>query len=357
MGLSSSSNFKLWSRFAPGPKNLITDLAGITVGHVTLEAPDKGIHTGVTALLPSPDNLFRNKLPCGCAVINGFGKTTGLVQVRELGQLESPILFTNTLSVGTALTALVRYMLRESPEIGTTSSTVNGIVTECNDGSLNDIRGLHVTEAMVQEALTRTETDFAEGPVGAGCGMVCMGLKGGIGSASRRVPIKAWPGMVGSLVLTNFGRRENLRINSIPVNPSPQEASPICTEGDRGSCIIVLATDLPLSSRQLSRLARRSMISLGRLGSYSGNGSGDIAIAFSTAQTIPNDPEQSLLSLRFLTDAALDPVFEAGCECVEEALLSSLTHGKTTTGFQGKTVLSLDDYLAELGRNLHEFSL
>ena len=183
MGIPEGS-LELHSKWKHGPRNLITDVPGVKVGQVTLRQGE--INTGVTAILPHERNLFQEKVMAGAAVINGFGKSAGLVQVEELGTIESPIILTNTLSVGTALTAMVKYMMAQNPDIGVETGTVNCLVTECNDGRLNDIRGLHVTEEHVLQAVKSAAEDFEEGAVGGGTGMVCLGLKGGIGSSSRQ---------------------------------------------------------------------------------------------------------------------------------------------------------------------------
>lgn len=340
MGLPESCEIVLRRKYPKGPGNRITDVAGVTVGQVTIqEAPD--IHTGVTVIRPHAGNLFREKVPAGAAVLNGFGKSTGLIQVEELGTLETPIVLTNTLSVGTALTALVRCMLAENPEIGVETGTVNGIVMECNDGNLNDIRGMHVTEEDVGRALAGCAVDFEEGAVGAGTGMCCMGLKGGIGSASRMLHFDEHDYMLGALVLTNFGMPGNLRIGGVQL---PQTAFPPQKE-ERGSVIILLATDLPLSDRQLKRLSRRAAAALGRTGSYMGNGSGDIALAFSTANRISHFAASAVYDMQAFRDDCMDPVFEAAVEAVEEAVISSLYHAETTHGIRQTVVYGLREYL------------
>ncbi|MBR6708308.1 MAG: P1 family peptidase, partial [Clostridia bacterium] len=232
----------------PGPRNLISDVPGVSVGHVTLQNGD--INTGVTVVMPHQGNLFRDKVMAGSAVINGFGKTMGLVQVEELGTIETPIVLTNTLSIGTAATALIRYMLEQNPEIGRTTGSVNPLVCECNDSKLNDIRGLHVTEDDVLTALTHTEVDFAEGAVGAGTGMTCLGFKGGIGSSSRLVELDGTTYTLGALVLSNFGSQDGLRIDGQKIDDYLQARNSEDAV-QHGSIIMLIATDLPLSERQL----------------------------------------------------------------------------------------------------------
>ena len=345
MGLPENSGFDLHAKWPRGERDLITDVPGVKVGHVTLKEGD--VHTGVTAVLPHGGNCFQDKVMAGVSVINGFGKSVGLIPIQELGTIETPILLTNTLSVGTACEELTRYMLEGNPDIGVTTGTVNCVVTECNDGRLNDIRGLHVRPEHVREALANAGEDFEEGAVGGGTGMVCLGLKGGIGSASRRVEVDGQTYTVGALVMSNFGAPGNLIIGGkhYDTNLGRDERK------DEGSIIMLLATDIPLNERQLSRLAKRSMVALGRVGSYCGNGSGDIAIAFTTANRVPHYSRTDILPLRMFFDENIDMVFEAAVEAMEEAILSALYHGETTTGVRGNTVRGLRSYqLEEAGR-------
>ena len=341
MGIEATWGFRVGS-LPPGPLNKISDVPGVTVGHCTLA--DGDVQTGVTALLPHPGDTFHEKVPAAAHVINGFGKTTGLVQIEELGTLETPILFTNTLSVGTVSTALVRYMLDRCPDICETTGSVNPVVCECNDSGLNDIRGLHVTEADALAALADCRADFAEGAVGAGRGMRCHGLKGGIGSASRRIELDGRSYHMGALLLTNHARFEDLVVAGVPVSERLPRAD-VPPHEDKGSVIVVLATDAPLSCRQLGRVARRAIVGLSRTGSYCGNGSGEIVIAFSTACRIPHYPEGDTLPLRALAENKIDLLFRAAAQCVEEGVLSSLLHAETVTGRGGLTVPSLADLL------------
>ena len=343
MGLPENSGFDLHAKWPRGERDLITDVPGVKVGHVTLKEGD--VHTGVTAVLPHGGNCFQDKVMAGVSVINGFGKSVGLIQIQELGTIETPILLTNTLSVGTACEELTRYMLEGNPDIGVTTGTVNCVVTECNDGRLNDIRGLHVRPEHVRQALESASEDFEEGAVGGGTGMVCLGLKGGIGSASRRVEVDGQTYTVGALVMSNFGAPGNLIIGGkhYDTNLGREERK------DEGSIIMLLATDIPLNERQLSRLAKRSMVALGRVGSYCGNGSGDIAIAFTTANRLPHYSEKNILETRMFYDENIDRVFVAGVEAVEEAIISSLYHAETTTGVRGNCYLGLRDFVARYG--------
>lgn len=341
MGLPDNCAVKLQNKFAKGRKNLITDVPGVKVGQVTLENSEKDIHTGVTAIFPHRGNLFREKVMAGVAVINGFGKSTGLVQVEEMGTLEAPILMTNTLSIGTALNASIKFMLRDNEDIGVSTSTVNCVVTECNDGTLNDIRGLHVKEEHVFTALACAGEDFEEGAVGSGTGMRCLGVKGGIGSASRILPYDNRDYTIGCLLMSNFGAAGNLKIDgkSIVTRREYGELK------DKGSVVIVLGTDLPLNERQLKRTAKRAVAGLVRVGSYLGNGSGDIAIAFSNGNLVPHYSQAKIIPMRMLHDDALDRVFEATAEVVEEAVISSLYHAETVKGIRGKVVRGLKEFL------------
>ncbi|WP_294511276.1 P1 family peptidase [uncultured Intestinimonas sp.] len=343
MGLPENSGFDLHAKWPRGKRDLITDVPGVKVGHVTLKEGD--IHTGVTAVLPHGGNCFQDKVMAGVSVINGFGKSVGLIQIQELGTIETPILLTNTLSVGTACEELTRYMLEGNPDIGVTTGTVNCVVTECNDGRLNDIRGLHVRPEHVREALANAGEDFEEGAVGGGTGMVCLGLKGGIGSASRRVEVDGQTYTVGALVMSNFGAPGNLIIGGKHYDTKLGRDE----RKDEGSIIMLLATDIPLNERQLSRLAKRSMVALGRVGSYCGNGSGDIAIAFTTANRLPHYSEKNILETRMFYDENIDRVFVAGVEAVEEAIISSLYHAETTTGIRCNCYLGLRDFVARYG--------
>ena len=326
-----------------GPLDKISDVPGVTVGHCTLA--DGEVQTGVTALLPHQGDIFHDKVMAASHVINGFGKTTGLVQIDELGTLETPILFTNTLSVGTVETALVKYMLDKNPDICETTGSVNPVVCECNDSGLNDIRGLHVTEENVWAALADCRADFAEGAVGAGRGMRCHGLKGGIGSASRVVELDGKQYTIGALVLSNHAVFDDLVVAGTPIQSLLDAHIP--PHEDKGSIITVLATDIPLSERQLRRLCHRALVGLSRTGSFCGNGSGEIVIAFTTANRVPHYSEKAILPMGMVHDDAINPLFRAVAECVEESVLSSLLHAETVTGYHGRTVRCLSDLLDE----------
>ena len=334
MGLTNSP-FTI-GKLTQGRKNLITDVPGVLVGQVTLQ--DSEINTGVTCIKPHGGNLFCDKVMAASYVFNGYGKTAGLVQINELGTIETPILLTNTLSVGTAITATVKYMMEQNPDIGGSAGTVNAVVGECNDGTLNDIRGLHVTESHVRAAIDACTDIFDEGAVGAGTGMCCLGFKGGIGSASRVVSIGDREYTVGALVLANFGGRGRLMIDGRQVGRELAERD---SAADKGSIIMIIATDAPLSERQLGRVAKRAGVGLSRTGSYMGNGSGDVAIAFTTANRVPHATECAVLHYDMLADSYIDAIFDATAEAVEESIVSALWHADTTTGKNGVTVKGL----------------
>ena len=329
-----------------GLRNSIADVPGVTVGHVTLDF--ENIKTGVTAIRPCPDNIYQSKMPCGIEVFNGFGKTTGLIQIQELGTLESPIILTNTLSVGDAYRGLVEYLLEENEDIGLSTGTVNPLICECNDGYLNDIRGLHVKPHHVKEAIDDCRASFEEGAVGAGTGMSAYKLKGGIGSASRVVTIEEETYTLGGLVLSNMGKKEDFVLQGKPVGKTITALD--STENslaDKGSIIMVLATDAPLSSRQLKRLSKRCISGLSRTGSNMSNGSGEIAISFSTKNRIPNYPV-GLNTCFLLHDDHLDLLFKAGAEVIEEAVLNSMITAETLEGRDGHIRYSLKSYMDQL---------
>lgn len=321
-------------RSACGPTNLISDVPGVRVGHATLAEGE--IQTGVTAIVPPGDNLFRQPLPCAATVFNGFAKPVGLVQVEELGVLQTPILLSNTLAVGTLFTTLVRDAIGRNPELGRSLPTVNPLALECNDGWLNDIQALAVTETLAQQALQNAQSDFARGSVGAGRGMSCFSLKGGIGSASRLIP--ALNATLGVLVLANFGALTALTLDGVRLGEMIAPLLPeLAPQRDAGSIIIIMATDAPLDARQLKRVAKRAGAGLGRLGSYWGHGSGDIAVAFSTCVQ-PQPPE----------DAALEPLLAAAADATEHAVLDALLSAEAVTGFRGHHRPALTEVLNRL---------
>jgi len=322
-----------------GNYNSITDVPGVKVGHSTL---DKGnIKTGVTAILPHERNMFKEKVIGAYHVINGFGKSTGLVQIEELGNIETPIVLTNTLSVGTVHEALVKYMLSIDKDI----KSLNPIICECNDSYLNDIRGLHVKEQHVFEAIENASFEFKEGNIGAGTGMVCYGLKGGIGTSSRIVNIDDKNYTVGILVLSNFGKINDLMINGNFVGEKIAHKIKEKKQEDEGSIILIVATDIPLSSRQLKRVVKRVNPGIARTGGFIGHGSGEIAIGFSIANIFKHDSSENILNMKILNESKINLVFRATSEATEEAILNSLICSNTTTGVDGNTIYSLLDVL------------
>ena len=340
MGLEKDCGIVI-GKLKSGKKNLITDVSGVKVGHVTLN--EEGIKTGVTAILPHEGNIFKEKVMSASYVLNGFGKSMGLVQIDELGTIETPIIMTNTLSVGTAATALVKYMLQQNDDIGKTTGTVNCVITECNDGSLNDIRGLHVREEHIFQAINNCSDGFEEGCAGSGTGMTCLGFKGGIGSSSRVIELDNEEYTVGAIVMSNFGMSGDLMIAGRKVGERISEMR--ANEKDKGSIIIIIATDIPLNERQLKRVAKRSAIGLGRTGSIMGNGSGDICIAFTTANKIKHYSEKEIIDTKLIYEDSLDIIFRAAIESVEESVISSLYHAETTIGYNGKVVEGLKECL------------
>lgn len=323
----------------PGPLNGITDVPGVSVGHCTRSGG--GLATGVTAVVPHPGNLFADKVPAAVEVINGFGKSTGLMQVQELGTLETPILLTNTFGVGRCADALIRAAIVANPGIGRSTSTVNPVVMECNDGPLNDIQALAVTEADAMAALrSAAEGPVVQGTVGAGTGMTCFGFKGGIGTSSRALRLDGRGFHLGALVLTNFGRAGDL---VLPGGLRPDPRLPPAPE--QGSVIVVLATDVPLSVRQLARVARRAGAGLARLGAFWGHGSGDIALAFSTANRVAHDARGDFRTEQVLSDARIDLMFRAAAEAVAEAVVNSMLAATPHQGRGGATRPLLGDWL------------
>jgi D-aminopeptidase len=324
----------------PGPLNAITDVSGVAVGHVTL-SQGENIRTGVTAILPHTGNIFQQKVPAAVFVGNAFGKLAGSMQVNELGNLETPIILTNTLNVAEGIAGIVEYILAQAGNERVRS--VNAVVGETNDGTLNDIRGRHVTKDHVLEAIRSARAGpVPEGAVGAGTGTVCFNFKGGIGTSSRVLSSSQGGYIVGILVQSNFGGV--LEINGAPVAQELARGRNGAALGSPdGSCMVVVATNAPLEARNLKRLAARAMLGLAKTGSYSSNGSGDFVIAFSTAleSRIPADAKGRTLASQVLTNDAVSPLFQAVKEATEEAVYNSLFMAKTTTGYGGRTVEAL----------------
>lgn len=323
-----------------GRRNKITDVPGVTVGHCTVDTPEH--KTGVTVVLPCPENPFTHKLPAAAFVLNGFGKSAGLVQIEELGTLETPIALTNTLNVGLVCDALVEYMIGRCGSEGLPLRSVNPVVCECNDGGLNHIQRRAVGREQVFSALAAADPDFDEGDIGAGKGMVCHGLKGGIGSSSRVLTFDQRQYTVGVLVLANHGRMADLTIRGENIGAQLEQAK-AARESDLGSCIVLLATDLPLDSRQLGRAVKRASVGLARLGSFIGHGSGEVFVAFSTANPFLPQEEATFRKITAFHENQMDPVFRAVAESTEESILNCLFTAHTVTGWDGKTVYALTD--------------
>ncbi len=349
-----------------GQNNDITDVPGVSVGHCTIDTERH--KTGVTVIIPAEGNLFARKLTAAVHVINGFGKSAGLMQVQELGTLETPIVLTGTLNVGKMCDALVGYTLEMCAADGTSCRSVNPVVGETNDGTLS--AGMdrpageeHLRAAIAEaERLRRTEGEtLAQGDVGAGKGTICHGLKGGIGSASRVMDIGGRQYTLGVLVQTNYGCIEELRLDGLPVGRAVLDmiaveqraaeeaaANPVEGQDDIGSIMIIVATDLPLSELQLGRVLRRATVGLARMGSHIGHGSGDVVIGFTTANRRGEDGV--LRTLTVLHDDCIEAPFRAVAECVEEAIANSLVAADRVVGFDGEnsvTVRALSEFLPE----------
>lgn len=323
-----------------GAFNSITDVPGVKVGHTTI-MEGSSIRTGVTAILPHDGNMFQEKVPAAIFVGNGFGKLAGSTQVMELGNLETPIILTNTLSVSTGMDAVIEYTLNLPGNENVQS--VNAVVGETNDGYLNDIRGRHVKKEHVLEAIQKASSgSVKEGNVGAGTGTVCFGWKGGIGTASRVLPKATGGYTVGVLVQTNFGGV--LQVDGAPVG---EELKKYFLSGQLenadGSCMMVVATDAPLDARNLERLAQRAMMGLAKTGGIASNGSGDYVIAFSTNAGIRvmHDKNERTDSASFLRNDVVSPLFLAVIEATEEAIINSLFAAETMTGKDGRKVEAL----------------
>jgi D-aminopeptidase len=339
--------------YQPGPLNAITDVVGVKVGHTTLIQgdgplkPGQGpIRTGVTVVIPR-DDVWHKKVPSGAFVLNGTGEMTGLPWVAESGFLEYPIALTSTLNVPRVANGIMSWMIAQYPEIGISDDTLTPVVAECDDSRLNDSQGRHVSEQDVIAALdSATSGTIKEGTVGAGTGMTSYGFKGGIGTASRKLPENQGAYTVGVLVNANHGRRPELVVNGVPVGTlyeAPAQLSDTLAPGQsEGSIIIVVATDAPLDGRQLTRLAKRAALGLARTGSTARHGSGDFILAFSTANVIPHYPKEPTYNLIHLADTHLNPLFTATVEATEEAILNALTTATTVTGRDGHRGEAID---------------
>lgn len=336
----------------PGPKNAITDVTGVKVGHCTIirgSGPlkiGKGpVRTGVTAILPHGKNVYREPVKGAYFDMNGCGGLMGALQIREFGIIDTPIVLTNTMSMGSAAEGLIKYLLRSNPDVGISEETIIPIVSECDDSYLNDAQGLHVREDHVFTAIQDAKETVVEGAVGSGTGMTCHDYKGGIGTSSRRVEVGGDMYTLGTLVMTNHGCKEELRIDGVPVGlelPEPGRKRSV-----DGSVVIVVATSAPLDSRQLGRVARRTFLGMANVGGCSANGSGDIAVAFSTANIHKRFESDGLLTDYLIQDKDITPLFRAAVDCTAEAIVNSLFKAETVEGRDGNTswALPIDETL------------
>lgn len=332
-----------------GQRNSIADVADVKVGHSTIEDPGRGLHTGVTVVVSCEGPVFSTRPVAAAHSLNGFGKTCGTVQVAELGYLETPIALTGTMNVGRVADALVENALREEEERAghALPQSVNPVVGETNDGRISRIQARPVGTKEVLAAIDNASKDFAHGAVGAGRGTVCFGLKGGIGSSSRLVEVggRAWT--VGVLVQTNFGRMPDLMVCGRHMGPQILERIAEDTDArapEKGSVMVVVATDAPLSSRQLGRVIRRATVGLVRCGSYMGHGSGDIFLGFTTGLSMGAE-DGKLPACERVPEESLDALFRACAEATEEAVLDSFVSAEAATGLDGTVYHSLTEFL------------
>lgn len=335
-------------RMETGTRNKITDVPGVLVGHSTIKNEEN--HTGVTVILPGQDNAFVKKYTAASYVHNGFGKSCGLVQIDELGTLESPIALTNTLNVGLVWDALTDYVISQCQKEKVQVRSFSPVVGECNDASINHIQHRAVDREHVLEAIRCAGEDFAEGDVGAGTGTICYGLKGGIGSASRVVQIHGTRYVIGVLVQSNFGATEDFVFNGLPAGElilkRKREMERMASSDlDQGSIMTILATDLPLSSRQLKRVIRRTGVGIARTGAYTGHGSGEVMIGFTTANRIPPVKEGEVISQTILHEDKINSAFQAAAEAAHEAILNSMVCAESTKGIKGEIYHSLAEFL------------
>lgn len=344
----------------PGARNSITDVRGVRVGHCTLVegegrlVPGKGpVRTGVTAIIPADGDVFTDPVKAAYFDLNGCGGLLGALQISEFGLIDTPIMLTNTMSMGTVATATIRHVLESHQDAGIDSDTVIPIVSECDDSYLNDARGLHVRESHALDAIAKASQEVAEGAVGAGTGMCCYDFKGGVGTSSRKVSMLTGDYVLGVLVLANHGNRDELIIDGVPVGRSMKDHNP--DRPEHGSIVMVLGTDAPVDSRQLRRLAKRTAMGLALTGSCAHNGSGDIAIAFSTANRHNKSDEGKLHTDSLISDRDIGPLFRATVEATSEAILNCLFRAETMMGRDNNVVPALPveqtvELLAAAGR-------
>ncbi len=328
------------NEFLTGKLNKLTDVPGVTVGHKTVDSGD--IHSGVTVINPIKGNVCYSKPTAACYVLNGYGKSVGLIQIEELGTLESPIALTNTLSVGAVMDAVTRRAVRICAKEGKSLRSVNTVVCECNDGGINDICAFGINAEHVEEAFGNACEDFAEGAVGAGRGMTCHGLKGGIGSASRIVKLDGTEYTVGVLVLTNHGAARDLTVDGVNVGADIQSR---IKENDKGSVIVIMATDIPLTPRQIKRSLKRIPTALARIGSRVGHGSGEVFVGFSTGNIINAHDKSDIVCLKQINENKIDTVFRAVSEATEDAVLKSMLLSDPCINLKGTAVHSLSEYM------------
>ncbi len=320
-----------------GKLNKITDVPGVSVGQTTIKNDLN--KTGVTVIIPHNENVFDNKPVASSFVLNGFGKTSGLIQVEELGNIEAPIALTSTLNVGLVMDAMVEYTLKNATSEIT---SVNTVVMECNDGRINSPFNRAVKAEHVFKAISEASSDFEEGDVGAGTGMICYGLKGGIGSSSRLLPIgKGYT--LGVLVQTNFGSLKDLIVCGKSVGEEIKNES--LNNEEKGSVIVVMATDLPMSSRQIKRVLKRASVGLARTGSFIGHGSGEVFLGFTTSNIMKSDENDDVLSMSMINESKMNVVFRAIAEATEEAVLNSMLMSSPNVERDGKAVRSLNEFI------------
>ncbi len=358
-------------RYPTGRYNAITDVPGVLVGHSTIIRGSgklivgKGpARTGVTAILPNGGNIFRDRVAGSAFVLNGAGELSGMSQVMEWGLIETPILLTNTLSVGICSQSIVNYMVEKYPGIGIEHDVIIPVVGECDDSWLNDIGGGHVQEDHVYEAIERASSGpVMEGNVGGGTGMITCDFKAGIGTSSRRLPKEEGGYVVGAIVMSNFGKRRDLRLDGIPIGDflAPIYEKQAKRENQYGSIIVVIGTNAPLSAHQISRLCKRAALGIGRVGSYASHYSGEIIVGFSTANTIPRRTKKMIYKMKVLLDLAIDPLYRAVIEATEEAIINSLCMADTMKGHSGNVAraLPLDrvlDFVKSISRSVGSVS-
>jgi len=338
-------------KYPRGRYNAITDVPRVRVGHSTiisgegeLRAGEGPVRTGVTAILPNEGNIFAQRVVGSGFILNGAGEVSGLTQVTEWGLIETPILLTNTLSVGACSEAMVKYMVSQHPGIGIEQDVVIPVVGECDDSWLNDIGGRHVRYQHVEQAiLSAASGTVAEGNVGGGTGMMTCDFKGGIGTSSRKLPQHLGGYVVGVLVMSNFGRMEDLRLDGVPVGRllAPEFGQLPQRKESYGSIIVVVGTNAPLLPHQVGRLCKRAALGIGRVGSYAAHGSGEIVIGFSNANLVPRETRKMVYRMKILLDQRLDPLYQAVVEATEEAILNALFMAQTMEGHSGHVAPAL----------------